>query len=187
MKWLWACVAVAVAVTGCSADDSLTVEAYSTEVTTIARVYVDESQSLSLRYQREVERQVGLIAAGGGASVVADAVAVVRSETVGYLALLDDAINRYVVSMSDVAPPRELVDDHESYVTIVSSVYASLPAMRDAVASSASIGDIEQALAGSGFADGQAVWTASCISLEQAIRDLGRGADLKCVRADVAG
>jgi hypothetical protein len=186
MKLLWLVVVSAVALAGCAGEDSLTLDEYADQITTISALYVEESQSLSLRYQRDVERKVGELTNAGGVALVTAAVILVSGETASYLALLDDAINRYVVSMSELNPPSELVDGHASYVEVVSSVHQSLPAMRDAVASSQSMTDIQLALAGSGFADGQAVWTAACVSLEQDIRDLGRGADLKCVKPAVA-
>ena len=186
MRLLWVAVLGAVSLAGCAGTSSLTLNGYADQMTIISELYVEESQSLSLRYQLDVERKVSELASRGGSAVITEAVILVSAETASYLALLDDAIDRYVVSMAALEPPSDLVDSHSSYVEVVSFVHRSLPAMRDAVASSQSMTDIELALAGSGFADGQAVWTAACVSLEQNIRDLGRSADLKCVKSDVA-
>jgi hypothetical protein len=186
MRLLWLVVVIAVALAGCTTDDALTLDEYADQITVISAAYVEESQSLSLRYQGDVERKVGDLTSAGGATVLTDVVTFMSAGTAAYLALLDDAIERYVASMAALKPPTELADGHVLYVEVVASVHRSLPQMRDAIALSTSIGDIELALAGSAFADGQAVWTAACVSLEQEIRDLGRGADLKCVRTDVA-
>jgi len=171
---------------GCSSTPSLTVEEYANEATAITEAYVVEAQTLSLAYQRNVEKKVADIVDAGTSSVVDEATELVRVETVNHLALLNDAVVRYHEAMAELEPPDSIRDDHDAYVTIVESVQSTIPALRDAVGEADSIPGIQAALSGSGFSDGQLAWVATCERLEQSVRDEGHGIDLKCARQDVA-
>lgn len=171
--------------TACSSGESLTLDEYAEAATAIADAYVTESQDASFTYQRDVERLVGQIAASGSVTALDEAVAVMRTETTTFLGLLGDAMDRYISAFAELDPPGAIEESHEAYVGVMTSVHSALPAMRDSVAASSSLGDIEAALAGSAFADGQPSWIASCLALEQATRDLGQGMDLKCERTEV--
>lgn len=178
--------AVALLVVSCGATERLTLDEYADRAAEIADAYVQESQDVSFQYQREVEQLIGEIAASGSSTVIEEAVVVMRTETASFLALIDDAMARYIEAFGALEPPDEISGAHQAYVDVMASVHDALPAMRDSVANASSLGDIEAALAGSAFADGQPVWTASCLTLEQDVRDLGRGLDLKCERSEVA-
>lgn len=186
-----ACARIAVATcllsvaVGCSTTPSLSVDDYADAAASATDAYVAESQQLSLTYHKKVEREVAAIVEAGADTAVEEATTLVRTETVMYLALLDDAIQRYVAAMDDLVPPAEIDEQHDAYVVIVESVQVTLPDMRDAVGESQSIPEIQAALRGSGFADGQSAWVATCQTLEQAVRDAGRGVDLKCLKRDV--
>ncbi len=175
---------IALVTAACSSTPPMSIDAYADAATAATAAYVGESQQLGLTYQKTVESEVGKIVDSGAADAVADATTLVRTETVNYLALLDDAILRYVAAIEDMTPPAAVKDAHGAYLAIVESVRATVPQMREAVASAGSIPEIQAALRRSGFADGQAAWLATCSSLEQAVRDAGRGVDLKCVRPD---
>lgn len=179
-----ACVLAGFAV-GCSTTPLLTVDEYADAASGATEAYVAESQQLSLTYQKKVEREVAAIVDAGADTAVTEATTLVRTETVMYLALLDDAILRYVAAMDELAPPETIEEAHDSYIVVVESVQVTLPGMREAVAEAKSIPEIQAALLGSGFSDGQAAWVATCGTLEQAVRDEGRGVDLKCVRREV--
>ncbi|MCZ7533333.1 MAG: hypothetical protein M5U23_08015 [Acidimicrobiia bacterium] len=170
----------------CASDTSLPLDVYAEQVSAAAAAYVEESQSISLKYQGDVERKVAELAASDAPDAVEEAFGVVREETVRYLAQLDDTIGRFHDALSGLEPPRDLAVPHRGYVDVVGTVRDTLPALGLAVDGATSIEGIGQVLAESGFADGQAVWVAACSTLEQGIRDLGRGADLKCIRNDVA-
>jgi hypothetical protein len=174
------------ATVACTGSEALTLDEYADAATEIAEAYVTESQDASFKYQRDVERLVGEIAASGSATTIEEAVTVMRTETTVFLGLIGDAMVRYIDAFDDLAPPPEVEDAHDAYVAVMVSVQSSLPSMRDSVAASQSLGDIESALAGSAFADGQPAWTASCLALEQTVRDVGRGMDLKCEPSAVA-
>jgi hypothetical protein len=175
---------VALAV-GCSATPSLSVDDYADAAGGATEAYVAESQQLSLTYQKKVEREVAAIVEAGADNAVDEATALVRTETVMYLALLDDAISRYVAAMDALVAPDTVAEAHASYIVVVEAVHVTLPGMRDAVAAAESIPEIQAALVGSGFSDGQAAWVATCGALEQSVRNAGRGVDLKCVKRDV--
>lgn len=163
----------------------MTIDEYADAAGAIADAYVTESQNASFTYQRDVERSVGEIAASGSTTAVEEAVAVMRTETTAFLGLIGDAMARYIDAIAELNPPPDIAEAHDAYVDVMTSVRAALPEMRDSVAAAESLGDIEAALAGSTFADGQPAWTASCLALEQTVRDLGRGLDLKCERTEV--
>ena len=160
---------------------------YADEITEVTGAYVLETQEISFRYQSAVERQVEALTSSGTTADLDGAMTIVRSETANFLALLDDAMTRYHTDVSEMEPPLEVVDRHDAYVAIIASVRSTLPASRDALAETTNFEEVLASLVGSGFADGQQAWTAACQSLESAIREAGRGADLKCVRDTVDG
>ncbi len=143
--------------------------------------YVDESQGLSFEYQSAVEDGVRRIVAEGGPDPTGEALTLVTTQTVQYLALLGDAMDRYHAAISPLVPTSEVVADHDAYAAAVEFVVSSLVPTRAAVESATSISEVQFALASSGFADGQLRWTATCTALEQVVRDQGRGIDLRCV------
>ncbi len=170
----------------CASDTALPIDEYAEQVSAAAAVYVAESQSNSLKYQGDVERKVAELAAAGAPTAIEEAAVFVREETVRYLTQLDGTIGRFRDALSELEPPSDLVVPHDGYVDVVGTVHDTLPALRSAVNGTTSIDGVGAVLAGSAFADGQAVWVAACSTLEQSIRDLGYGADLKCVRSEVA-
>lgn len=172
---------------GCSQVDPMSLEEYADTITETTGAYVLESQEISLRYQMTVEDQVEGLTSSGSEADMEGAMIIVRSETANFLALLDDAMERYHADIAGMIPPAEIADSHDKYLAIIVSVRSTLPAARDALAETTTFQDVIASLVGSGFADGQEAWTAACQSLESAIRDAGRGADLKCVREPVAG
>ncbi|MEZ5175942.1 MAG: hypothetical protein R2823_07020 [Acidimicrobiia bacterium] len=175
---------VAPMLVSCSGAERLTVETYAREAATLADTYVTETQGLSLRYQTTVQEGVRDLVEDQEQPDLDRATELVASQTAAYLALVDDAVGRYVAAMGSLEPPSALEETHHAYVDTIASVRAHLPALRDAISDAATLQDIERSLAGSAYADGQASWTAACQQLEQRIRDLGRGADLKCVKTE---
>jgi hypothetical protein len=163
----------------CSPAPSL--EDYIESMERHTNAYVDESQALSFEYQSAVEDGVRRIVAEGGADPTGEALTLVTTQTVQYLALLGDAMDRYHTAIAPLIPTTEVVADHDAYAAAVGSVVSSLPPTRLAVEEATSISDVQLALASSGFADGQLRWTATCSALEQTVRDQGRGIDLRCV------
>lgn len=175
--------ALLVTLVGCSS--ALPLDEYVTVMESTTDAYVTESQGLSFDYQSAVEDGVRDLVAAGVEDPEAEAVVLVRSETVRYLALLTDAMDRYRAGIDEPEPPGPVVEEHAAYVAAVTFVVDSLPESRAAVESAESLEDVQRALTASGFADGQIRWTATCANLEQAVRNEGRGMDLQCV-ADVA-
>jgi hypothetical protein len=147
--------------------------------------YVLESQEISLNYQTAVQSQVDELVSSGATADLEGAMTIVRFETANFLALLDDAMGRYHDGIEGLVPPNDVAEPHGAYLKIIASVRSTLPASRDALAETATFEEVLSSLVGSGFADGQAAWTAACQSLESAIREGGRGADLKCDREPV--
>ena len=103
--------------------------------------------------------------------------------TVEYLALLSDTIDRYLAALKDLSPPGEVAAAHEEYVAAIQASRNALPATRRAVEEAEDLAGVQLALTASGFADSQLRWTAACTSLEQSVRDAGRGIDLRCTRS----
>lgn len=178
-------VLTAVLLASCAADTSLPPDEYAEQATDAAAMYVAEAQALSLRYQGDVERKVAELAATESPTAVEDATSFMGEETVRYLAELDDTIGRFVEALLALEPPSDLAEVHDRYVEVIETVRSNLPILRSAVSDATSIDEIGKAIAGSGLADGQAVWVAACSGLEQSIRDSGHGADLKCTKSDV--
>lgn len=173
-------VIAALLVGACSASPP-SLEEYVESMERHTDAYVDESQALSFEYQSSVEDGVRRIVAEGGADPTGEALTLVTTQTVQYLALLGDAMDRYHRAIAPLVPTPEVVADHDSYAAAVGFVVSSLAPTRTAVESATSIGEVQLALGSSGFADGQLRWTATCSALEQAVRDQGRGIDLRCV------
>ncbi len=169
-----------VAAGGCSS--SMTIDAYAEALGEEADAYVVESQDLSYDYQRSVEDGVAALAEAGGDDTLEAAVGLVRSETVAYLALLTDVTGRYLEGLEALEPPSEVASAHDAYVAAVDGVYRAIPSARDAAEAAPDLDGIRLALTSSGFADGQLRWTSTCTALEQAVRDEGRGVDLRCER-----
>ena len=169
----------------CSETEPMPLDEYAAAMTETTDSYVLESQGISLRYQRAVEDQVSALLSSDAQADLEGAMTIVRSETANFLALLDDAMGRYRASLAEFAPPDKVAGQHEAYLEIIASVRSTLPASRDALADTTTFEEVIASLVGSGFADGQAAWTAACESLESAIRGEGRGANLKCVREQI--
>jgi hypothetical protein len=171
--------------TACSQPEPMSLDAYAESMNELTEAYVLESQEISLRYQLAVENQVEELVSSGANPDLQGAMVIVRSETANFLALLDDAMGRYHGGIAEMVPPDQVAGRHAAYLEIIESVRSTLPASRDALEDTTTFEQVLSSLVGSGFADGQAAWTAACESLESAIRDGGRGADLKCVRDPV--
>lgn len=162
---------------GCSS--ALTVEDYVEEIEAVANAYVTEAQGLSYAYQSGVEDGVRDLLESSD-DPEGDAVELVRAETMNYLVLLEDAMLRYSESLTSMNPPDAVSEEHGAYLAAVDAVLASLPETRAAITGASSLEDVAFALGTSGFSDGQARWTATCLALEQSVRDEGKGLDLKC-------
>jgi len=166
---------------GCSS--AMTIDEYSSDLSEIAETYVVESQNLSYDYQSSVEDGVRAIVESGQDGAQESAVELVRTETVQYLAMLSDAMGRYLERLEALSPPDEVKPEHEAYVDAVRNAYEAIPEARDTVAGATSLDDVQYALTASGFADGQLRWTTTCISLEEAVIEQGESVTLRCVRS----
>ena len=144
--------------------------------------YIDESQTLSATFHSTVEVEIKVLAESGESDVVALATDVTRRETVQYLAVLEDAMTRYVEALRSMSPPGSLVDAHDAYVDAIDAVRYSMPATRTRVGEATDLTGIQTAITGSGFSDGQLRLRAACSSLEAAVRQDGHGVDLGCTR-----
>lgn len=172
---------------GSCATREVAVSDFADEMSSITGAYVDEATSLSASYQRQVEIKVADIVANEGDDALEPVTDLVRSETVGFLALLGDALDRYVDALVEVATPDAVQAEMDRYVSLMTASAGHLPDMRTSVAEASTIDALRAALAGSAYADAQAAVTASCTALEQAVRDQGHGVDLRCTRADDVG
>lgn len=168
-------------VVGCSS--AMTIDDYAAELSEIAETYVVESQNLSYDYQSSVEDGVRAIVESGQDGAQDSAVELVRTETVQYLAMLSDAMGRYLERLEALGPPDEVKEQHEAYVDAVRNAYEAIPEARDTVAEATSLEDVQYALTASGFADGQLRWTTTCIALEEAVLEQGEAVALRCVRS----
>lgn len=175
---------VAVVLAGCTTPMAL--EDYAAAAEGVTDAYVEESQALSFDYQSGVEDGVRAIVESGADDPSAEALDLVVASTVEYLALLSDAMRRYLVAIEALEPPDAVAAAHDAYVDAVDFVLGAIPDTRSAVEGAVDLDAVQLALTSSGFADGQLRWTATCTALEQAVRDEGRGIDLGCVRPEVA-
>ena len=55
---------------------------------------------------------------------------------------------------------------------------------KQAVEASDGLDGIQGAMTASAFSDGQPRWTAMCVALEEAVREEGRGINLRCIRTE---
>ena len=164
----------------------MSVEAYAAAIEVASAVYIDEAQSLSAAYQASVEDEVRAVVEEAPDVAQGRVVEIATTATANYLALLSDAMGRFVTAIEELRPPTGIEAAHDEFVAAVGSVHRSLPATRDAVAQADSLASVRFALTSSGFADGQGRWTAACTALEEAVRGEGTGVDLGCVRRDLA-
>jgi hypothetical protein len=174
-------VSLAIVLASCSGP-SLTVAEYATELEDSTNDYILESQRVSATFHSTVEDEVTRIAEVGEGDLLALATDVTSRETVLYLALLEDAMMRYVAVIELIKPPSALEEPHSAYVRAIESVRSSMPATRTAVGDASNFDDIQAAIARSGFSDGQIRLRAACATLEAAVRAEGSGIDLGCTR-----
>jgi hypothetical protein len=181
----WAVAAMmAVGVVACSGTPP-SVASFAEAATDSSQAYVRESQQISSSYQRTVEIKVLDIVATGPDTSIDEATNLVRTETVAYLALLTDALGRYVDDFSAIEVPDAIRSERDTYLNILSRSRDAIPTMRDAVSGAGTIPDIQRVLVSSALADAQIALENSCLALEQAVRDQGQGIDLKCARSDL--
>ncbi|MFV1971561.1 MAG: hypothetical protein ACC683_11245 [Acidimicrobiia bacterium] len=164
------------------AESAPTVPEYAGAIEEVTDAYIAESQMLSATFQRTVEGEVARILGEGSDDALGEVTDVTKREMVLYLALLEDAMGRYVDGLSEIRPPGELAETHTDYLDAVESVYRAMPATRASVESALHLDGIEGALAGSGVQDGQPRLTSTCRSLEASVRAEGTGLDLGCNR-----
>jgi hypothetical protein len=170
---------MAVLVGACSA--SATLDEYVPTAESLSQGYVEEAQALSFDYQSSVEDGVRDLVEAGAADPQGEAVELVIDETAAYLAMLIDTMGRYLEAFDALDIPSEVAEEHDDYVAAIGVVHGSLPDTKANVEAATELDDLQLALTSSGFADGQLRWTASCTALEQAVRDEGRGINLRCV------
>lgn len=163
----------------------MSLDAYAQSITEATDAYVLESQEISLRFQLGVEDQIDELVSSGAQQDLEGAMSIVRFETTAFLDRLDEAMGTYHAGMAEMVPPDQVAERHDAYLRIIESVRSTIPASREALADTTTFDEVLTSLVGSGIADGQAAWTSACESLEAAIRQGGRGADLKCVRDPV--
>ena len=168
-------------------SSSMSLDDYAETMTASTEAYVVESQDLSYDYQSSVEDGVRAIVESGVDDAAAQATELMRRSTVEYLALLLDAMGRFVEQIDELNAPADLVEDHEEYLAAVWSVYGAIPEAQDEVRGAEDLEDIERAFTASAFADGQPRWTASCERVEVAIVEAGGSVDLRCVRTEPSG
>lgn len=171
------------ALVGAGCSSAMPIDEYASELSAIAENYVVESQDLSYDYQSSVEDGVRDIVEAGEDGAEAAVVELMRTETVQYMAMLSDAMGRFLERLDALNPPDEVADEHEAYVAAVRNVYESIPDARDTVAEATSLEGVQLALTASGFADGQLRWTTTCLSLEEAVEAQGESVTLRCVRS----
>lgn len=173
---------LAVALSGCMSP-ALTVPEYASALEDATDVYIAESQALSGTFHRTVEDEVARIVREGADDALSEATDITKREMVLYLVLLEDAMSRYVEHLSEIPPPGGVEEEHVDYLDAVKSVRGAMPATRSSVDSASHLDGIEDAIAGSGFQDGQLRLTTACESLEESVRAEGTGVDLGCTRS----
>ena len=177
---------LAVVLSGCL-NPALTITEYASAIEEATDVYIAESQALSAAFHMTVEGEVARIVEEGSDDALGEATDITKREMVLYLVLLEDAMNRYVERLSAIQPPGEVGGRHSDYRDAVESVQNAMPATRASVESAIHLDGIEEALAASGFQDGQLRLTSTCQSLQESVMAEGAGTDLGCTRAATDG
>jgi len=174
-------------VLGACAIPPMTVDEYAEALNGATEDYVGESQALSTAFQKTVEEEIAELADAGEGNLIALATGVTSREMIQYFALLEDAMERYGKELDGMRPPVNLGELHDDYLSAIESVRIALPETRDNVAEAHDLVGIQEAITGSGFADGQLRLQSSCLALEEAVRAEGHGADLACTRPLTGG
>ena len=182
---LFGLLAIAVVAAACGAP-RLSVSEYAVVVEDATDAYIAESKALSGTFQESVEDEIASIAESGEGDLLELASKVTSRETVQYLALLEDAMARYLEVLNAVVPPDSLSGAHEAYVAALQSVRASMPVTRTGVEQATDLAGIQTAITSSGFSDGQLRLQAACADLESAVRSHGHGIDLGCTPTTVS-
>ena len=169
------------------ASSGQTLDEYADALTTETDAYVVESQNLSYDYQSGVEDGARELLATDVDDPETAVTTLFRQGTVEYLALLTDAMLRYLTALKAMEPPSDVAEAHDAFVSAVTAVGDAIPDAKAAVEEASDLDGIQRGLTASGFADGQFRWTATCQSLEAAIVDAGRAMDLRCVRPPETG
>ena len=174
-------------VLGACATPPMTIDEYAEALNGATEDYVGESQALSAAFQKTVEEEVAELADAGEGNLMALATGVTSREMIQYFALLEDAMERYGKELDGMHPPVNLGELHDDYLSAIESVRIALPETRDNVAEAHDLVGIQEAITGSGFADGQLRLQSSCLALEEAVRAEGQGVDLACSRPLTGG
>jgi hypothetical protein len=174
-------VSLVVVLSACS-DPAMTFPEYASAIQDVTDVYISEAQTLSVTFHGTVEAEVARIVEEGSDDARGEATDVTKREMVLYLALLEDAMGRYMERLAEVRPPIDVSAQHSDYVDAIESVRGAMPSTRSSVASALHLDGIEAAVAASGFQDGQFRLTKTCQSLEESVRAAGVGIDLGCTR-----
>ena len=182
MRWIGL---FAVFLVGC-VQPALSVEAYATSLELASDAYVADAQRLSTGYQDQVIDEIRTMIESSPDDAASRAVGITSAATTDYLGVLADDMLVFLDSVDELNPPSEISEQHEEFVAAIRSVHESIPGTIDVVRESDSIDGFRFALTSSGFADGQIRWTAACTSLEMAVRSLGQGIDIGCVRPEIA-
>lgn len=182
LRPLFVVIGLLAALVGACAQPSLSVAEYAASLEDGTESYISEAQELSGTFQKTVEDEIGALAEDGSGDLLLRATRLTSRETVQYLALLEDAMMRYRVSVESLSPPSTLAERHNAYIQAIESVQSSMQGTRDAVGKAGDLDGIQVAITSSGFGDGQLRLRAACISLEAAVRAEGRGLDLGCIR-----
>ncbi len=169
-----------VVVLGACSGPALTVSDYASAIQEVTAAYIAEAQALSVTFHRTVEAEVTRIVGEGSEDARSEATNITKREMVLFLALLEEAMGRYVERLAEIRPPRGVSGQHSEYVDAIESVRGAMPSTRSSVASALHLDGIEAAVRGSGFQDGQFRLTATCQSLEESVRAAGVGIDLGC-------
>lgn len=180
-RFLPAAVALAFVASACS-PQALPLPEYASAMEEATDAYIVESQALSETFQNAVTNQISDIVERSDGSVESQATDITKGEMLQYLSLLEDAMGRYLDTISLLTPPAVVSAAHDEYVAAFAGVGGALPEARLSISSAGDLSGIQGALAGSDFRDGQYRLSSTCRSLEAAARSEGTGLDLGCAR-----
>jgi hypothetical protein len=144
--------------------------AYASEVADLADKNITELGVAVARLQRDFE----------GEALVEAAIAETARLASMLFAGIGDALDRYVQDLDALDAPSDLDADHRAHIVALEASRTGIAPLLTDLNSATTFDDIDRAIASSGFSDAQPRVVAACITLEEAIEELGPVVDLRC-------
>lgn len=174
-------------VAACGGSEMLDAGEYFAAVEQALGDYQGERDALTVGYLDDVEAEIAALQRSGrdadqvAAPTLTDqAVELTRTKTTKLFASIGDALARLDADLEDAEPPADLQPLHAELLRSVRLVADGVPALIAAVGQAEGFDALDNAIAGSVFADAQPRLESACLRLEEAAAAGDITIDLSC-------